>query len=73
MIKENEETTLQLGVNMRISCLETDLFAVHVVMLEILCLRSYILFHIFQKETIFYFSHTPLLWTLINTDTKCPK
>ena len=43
MIKENEETILQLGANMRISCLQPDLFAVHEAMLETLCLCSYIL------------------------------
>ena len=73
MIKENEETILQLGANMRISCLQPDLFAVHEAMLETLCLCSYILFHTFSKRTFFNFSHTPLLQTLTITDTKCPK
>ena len=48
MIKENEETILQLGANMRISCLQPDLFAVHEAMLETLCLCGYILFHMFR-------------------------
>ena len=38
MIKENEETILQLGANMRTSCLRPDLFAVHEARLETLCL-----------------------------------
>ena len=48
MIKENEETILQLGANMRISCLQPDLFAVHEALLETLCLCGYILFHTFR-------------------------
>ena len=48
MIKENEEPILQLGVNMRISCLRPDLFAVHEARLETLCLCGYILFHTFR-------------------------
>ena len=72
-IKENEEPILQLGANMRISCLQPDLFAVHEAMLETLCLCSYILFHTFRKKTFFNFSHTPLLQTLTITNTKCPK
>ena len=43
MKKENKETTLQLGANMRINCLRPNLFAVHEAMLETLCLCSYIL------------------------------
>ena len=72
MIKENEETILQLGANMRTSCLRPDLFAVHEAMLETLCLCSYILFHTFRKKTFFYFSHTPLLQALTIMDAKCP-
>ena len=48
MIKENKETALQLGANMRISCFRPDLLAVHEALLETLCLCGYILFHTFR-------------------------
>ena len=50
MKKENKETILQLGVNIRISCLRPDLFPVCEAMLETL-------FHMLRNKTIFYLSH----------------
>ena len=41
MKKENKETILQLGVNMRISCLRPDLFPVCEATLETLFYLSY--------------------------------
>ena len=55
MIKENEETILQSGANIRISCLLQDLFQVCEAMLETLYLCSYKLFYMFTNKTIFYF------------------
>ena len=54
MIKENEQTILQLGADMRISCLWSDLFAVHEAMLETLYSSSYMLFDMFGKKTFFF-------------------
>ena len=59
MIKENEQTILQLGANMRISCLWPDLFAVHEAMLETLYSCSYMLFDMFGKKTFFLFLSYP--------------
>ena len=69
MIKENEKIILQLGANMRISCLRPDLFAVYEAMLETLCLCGYILFHTFRYKTFFIsliprYSRLSLLRTL---------
>ena len=50
MKKENKETTLQLGVNMRISCLRPDLFPVCEATLKTL-------FHMLRNKTISYLSH----------------
>ena len=56
MIKENEETILQLGANMRISYLQPDLFAIHEALVETLCLCGYISFH-----TFFLFLSYPII------------
>ena len=47
-IKENSETILQLAANMRTSCLRPKLYPVCEATLEMLCLRSYILSHMFR-------------------------
>ena len=48
-IKKNKETILQLGENMRISCLRPDLSPVREATLQTLSLRSYIFNFIFLK------------------------
>ena len=49
-IKENIETILQLAANMRTSCLRPKLYPVRKATLEMLCLRSYILSHMFRDQ-----------------------
>ena len=49
-IKENIETILQLAANMRTSCLRPKLYPVRKATLEMLCLRSYKLSHMFRDQ-----------------------
>ena len=64
MIKENEETILQSGANIRISCLLQDLFQVCEVMLETLRLCSYTYYFICLQTKQSFISIVPLYYRL---------
>ena len=73
MIKENKETILQLGVKMRISCLQPDLFPVHEAMLETICLCSHILSHnysiqLFISLVLRTLNHPPWVSAVMGVD-----
>ena len=63
-IKENTETILQLAANMRISCLGPNLYPVRDATLETLCLRSYILFHMFRNQITYFLWYYPAITDL---------